>query len=267
MIKLHPVLVEKPWGVTQLPDPFEMPVRKHIGEIWFQGAEQEPRRSLLVKYLFTSQALSIQVHPNDEQARARGLLAGKEECWYILDAKPGASMGIGTTRPLDAEELQAAARTGEIEDLLQWHPVEPGMLFHIPPGTIHAIGAGITLLEVQQNNDITYRLYDYGRPRELHLADGSDVAEARPFPSEQQKHVDPEISSILLRAKHFTVAQITDDRRHIDINAPHDIVVIPLTGTIQVADITAMPGECLIVSRETPLTPNPGARALLAWTD
>lgn len=267
MIKLCPVLVEKPWGVTRLPDPFAMPAGKRIGEIWFQVAEQARPHSLLVKYLFTSQALSIQVHPNDDQARTRGLPAGKEECWYILEAKPGASLGIGTIRELDSEELQMAARTGEIEKLLQWHPVEPGMLFHIPPGTIHAVGAGITLLEVQQHNDITYRLYDYGRPRELHLADGSDVADARPFPSGQQQHVDPERSSILLRAKHFTVAQINDDRRHIDIDAPHDIMVIPLTGTIQVADFTAMPGECLIVSRETPLTPAPGARALLAWSD
>ena len=266
MIKLCPVLVEKPWGVTQLPNPFETPAGKRIGEIWFQVAEQEPPLSLLVKYLFTSQALSIQVHPNDDQALARGLRAGKEECWYILEAKPGATLGIGTTRPLDAEELQMAARTGEIEQLLHWHPVEPGMLFHIPPGTIHAIGAGITLLEVQQNNDITYRLYDYGRPRELHLADGSDVADARPFPPGQQQRVDPERSSILLRAKHFTIAQITDDRRYIDVDAQHDIMVIPVAGTIQIADFTAMPGECLIVSRETPLKPEAGARALLAWS-
>lgn len=266
MIKLCPVLVEKPWGVTQLPDPFETTAGKRIGEIWFQVAEQEPPLSLLVKYLFTSQALSIQVHPNDDQALARGLRAGKEECWYILEAKPGATLGIGTTRPLDAEELQMAARTGEIEQLLHWHPVEPGMLFHIPPGTIHAIGAGITLLEVQQNNDITYRLYDYGRPRELHLADGSEVADARPFPSEQQQQVDPERSSILLRAKHFTIAQITDDCRNIYLNAQHDIMVIPVAGTIQIEDFTAMPGECLIVSRETPLKPEAGARALLAWS-
>lgn len=265
MIKLCPVLVEKPWGATRLPSPFAMPAGKRIGEIWFQGAEPEPSLSLLVKYLFTSQALSIQVHPNDEQARNRGLPAGKEECWYILEAKPGASLGIGTIRDLDAEALREAARTGEIERLLQWHPVETGMLFHIPPGTIHAIGAGITLLEVQQNNDITYRLYDYGRPRELHLADASDVAVARPFPSEQLQRVDPERSAILLRANHFTVAQMTDDDRHIEIDAQHDIMVIPITGTIQVADFTAMPGDCLIVSRETLLRPLAGARALLAW--
>lgn len=266
MFKLCPVLVEKPWGVTRLPQPFEMPAGKRVGEIWFQGTEPAPPLSLLVKYLFTSQALSIQVHPNDEQARTRGLPAGKEECWYILDAKPGASLGIGTIRKLDAKELREAARTGEIEKLLHWHPVEPGMLFHVPPGTIHAIGAGITLLEVQQNNDITYRLYDYGRARELHLTDGSDVANARPFPSEQQQQVNPERSSILLRAKHFTIAQITDDCRNIDLDAQHDIVVIPVSGTIQIADFTAMPGECLIVSRETCLKPEPGARALLAWS-
>ena len=192
--------------------------------------------------------------------------AGKEECWYILEVEPGASLGIGTIRDLDARELQEAARTGEIERLLEWHPVEPGMLFHIPPGTIHAIGAGITLLEVQQNNDITYRLYDYGRPRELHLADGSDVAVARPFPSDQLQRVDPERSSILLRAEHFTVAQMTDDGLPIDLNAQHDIMVIPITGTIQVADFRAMPGDCLIISRETPLKPLAGARALLAWS-
>lgn len=266
MIELSPVLVEKPWGVTRLPAPFEVPAGKRIGEIWFQGAEHSPPLPLLIKYLFTSQALSIQVHPNDEQAVTRGLPAGKEECWYILDAEPGASLGIGTIRELDAKELQVAAQTGEIERLLQWHPVERGMLFHVPPGTIHAIGAGITLLEVQQNNDITYRLYDYGRPRALHLADGSDVADARPFPAERQLHVDPERSSILLKANHFTIAQITDDLRHIDADMQHDIFVIPVAGTILIGDVSAKPGECLIVNRRTQLKPEPGARALLAWS-
>src|SRR6185369_504382 len=117
-------------------------------------------------FLFTSQNLSVQVHPSGECG------VGKTEMWRILDAAPSAKIALGFTRPLDPDTLRAAAVSGEIEALLRWFPVTPGETYFIPAGTVHAIGAGITICEIQQNSDITYRLYDYGRPRELHLDQG-----------------------------------------------------------------------------------------------
>lgn len=179
-IRLHTKSVEKPWGRTDLPAIFPNPEGKKIGEIWFDGPDGE-HPPLLVKYIFTSEKLSIQVHPNNAEARERGLTGGKSECWYILDAEPGATLGIGTKRPLSPEELRAAALDGSIEALMDWKPVQAGSFFYIPAGTVHAIGGGVTLIEVQQNNDVTYRLYDYGRPRELHLDEGVSVSKAAPY--------------------------------------------------------------------------------------
>ena len=179
-IRLDTKYVEKPWGCDALPAPFDGDHGRRIGEVWFDGpAGRHP--ALLVKYIFTSERLSIQVHPDDAQGRARGLPGGKSECWLILDAQPGATLGMGTLDPLDGETLRSASLSGEIEQLMDWKPVSAGDFFYIPAGTVHAIGAGISLVVVQQNVDVTYRLYDYGRPRELHLDDGVAVSRARPY--------------------------------------------------------------------------------------
>jgi mannose-6-phosphate isomerase len=177
--------VEKPWGRDDIPPAFGAPAGQRIGEVWYEAPDGRPL-PLLVKWLFTSEKLSIQVHPSDDQARARGLASGKEECWYIVDAEPGAVLGIGTTQTLTADELRAASLSGEIEGLMDWKPVQAGDYFYIPAGTVHAIGAGITLVEVQQYADVTYRLYDYGRldtgvMRELHLEDGVAVSKAEVY--------------------------------------------------------------------------------------
>jgi mannose-6-phosphate isomerase len=186
-VRLHTKYVEKPWGRTDIPAIFGNDDGRKIGEIWFDGPEGR-HPPLLVKYLFTSEKLSIQVHPNDEEARNRGLSGGKSECWYVLDAQGDARLGIGTVRPLDPEQLRAASLDGTIEGLMDWKRVEPGSFFYIEAGTVHAIGGGVTVIEVQQNNDVTYRLYDYDRPRELHLDDGVAVSKAVPYPL-AEKHV------------------------------------------------------------------------------
>ena len=105
-MKLERRYVEKPWGRTALPSIFDAPENKRIGEVWFTGADDAP---LLVKYLFTSERLSIQVHPDDDEARARGLQRGKTECWTILDAEPSATLGLGLKREGSKDELRAAA--------------------------------------------------------------------------------------------------------------------------------------------------------------
>ena len=174
-LKLTWSAVEKPWGREDLPALFPNPERRKIGEVWFEGAKGS-ELPLLVKYLFTSERLSIQVHPDDAQARARGLARGKQECWYILECDEGAVLGIGLTRELSLAAMRAAIADGSIEGLIDWRPVSPGDFFLIPAGTVHAIGAGMTLVEIQQNSDVTYRLYDYGRPRALHLDEGLEVS-------------------------------------------------------------------------------------------
>jgi mannose-6-phosphate isomerase len=170
--------VERVWGRRTLPANFPRPAGDEpVGEIWFEapaGAE------LLVKYLFTSERLSIQVHPDDEAARRLGLPRGKDEAWYVLDAEPGAVIGLGLTHEVSRDALRDAALDGSIEALLDWRPVKAGDCFYSPAGTIHAIGGGLALIEIQQNLDLTYRLYDYGRPRELHLEEA--LAVARPGP-------------------------------------------------------------------------------------
>ena len=137
-------------------------------ERWYTA---EPPLPILVKLLSTADKLSVQVHPDGECG------VGKTEMWHILSAAPGAQIALGFEQPVGAEELRAAALSGDIERLLRWIPVHPGETYFIPAGTIHAIGAGIEICEIQQNSDITYRLYDYGRPRELHLDRALEAAD------------------------------------------------------------------------------------------
>jgi mannose-6-phosphate isomerase len=176
--RLRAIPVERVWGRRDIPAGFPSLPGVPVGEIWFETPRDA---ALLVKYLFTAERLSIQVHPDDAAARARGFPRGKDEAWYILDAAPGARIGLGLTHAVSRDALRAAARDGSIETLLDWRPVTKGELLYSPAGTIHAIGGGIALVEIQQNLDLTYRLYDYGRPRELHLEDGIAVADPRPW--------------------------------------------------------------------------------------
>jgi mannose-6-phosphate isomerase len=179
-IELSARPVERIWGRTLLPPPFESlgDGERTIGEIWFEAPEGRPE--LLVKYLFTSERLSIQVHPGADQPESPGAEGCKDEAWLVLDAEPGATIGLGLTRPVDREALKAAALSGEIERLLEWRPVRRGEILYSPAGTVHAIGAGLSVIEIQQNCDVTYRLYDYGRPRALQIEEA--VGAARPGP-------------------------------------------------------------------------------------
>jgi len=174
--------VEKPWGRHSLWPGFADPAPEAdpVGEIWFQDEANETAE-LLVKYLFTAEKLSIQVHPDDAAAQAAGHKRGKDEAWVILAAEPDSTIAIGTHHPVDSDHLRAAALDGSIEQLVDWKPVKADDVFYSPARTVHAIGAGITVVEIQQNVDLTYRLYDYGRPRELHLDEGIAASDAVPF--------------------------------------------------------------------------------------
>lgn len=165
---LVPVFHEKVWGSPDLAPWFENPENRKIGEVWLQHPSGRPT-PLLLKFLFTTGRLSVQVHPGDEYAARHHQSPGKTEMWHVLRSDPGAQVAIGLNRAVTAEELREASLSGEIESLLNWVPANPGDTFFVPAGTIHAIGEGLAICEIQQQSDVTYRLYDYGRPRELHL--------------------------------------------------------------------------------------------------
>jgi mannose-6-phosphate isomerase len=179
MIRLTPVFKEKVWGSTHLEPLFPDSPTK-IGEVWFEGA---PNLPLLVKFLFTTEKLSVQVHPDDAYARQHHDSLGKTEMWYVLAAEPGAQIAAGFREPITPSRLREASLSGKIENLLQWFDAAAGDTFFIPAGTVHTIGAGLTLCEIQQHSDITYRLYDYGRPRELHLDRAVAVSHLGPHPA------------------------------------------------------------------------------------
>ena len=245
-VRLPVRLVEKPWGRDDLPAPFTgVGAGARIGEIWFEPSPVLP--DLLIKYIFTSDKLSVQVHPNDAQAMAAGLgRAGKEECWLVLAAEPGACLGIGFDGPISAEEMRAAALDGSIEARLVWHKVRAGDFFYIPANTVHAIGAGVTVIEVQQTSDITYRLYDYGRPRELHLDAGIAVALGQPYDlARWHRHVDLAAGGArqLVAGPHFTLDVVYGAAARA---ADGPVLVIPLAGEVRVGGQLVAPGACAL---------------------
>jgi mannose-6-phosphate isomerase len=240
--KLAPHYVEKPWGRTQLPPMFRQTAGKQVGEIWFTADDELP---LLAKYLFTSEALSVQVHPSDAQAREQGFARGKTECWYILDADPGAEIGLGFRRAVSPAEVRDAIGQGSVEELMAFHPVRAGDFIFVEPGSVHAIGEGICLLEFQQNSDLTFRLYDYGRPRELHVDQSLAVARLEPFRGSVQR-VAADEQRVLVDGPAFTLV-------HSDQDALEDRRrwVLPLKGSVRCGEIAAEPGECLLVEPGT----------------
>jgi mannose-6-phosphate isomerase len=260
-MKLAKNLVEKPWGRTDIPPAFGEMGGRRIGEIWYEAVDGA-RLPILVKWLFTSEKLSVQVHPNDEQARERGLPSGKEECWYIVDAEPGAVLGMGTTKPLNSDVLRAASLSGEIEQLMDWKPVTAGDYFYIPAGTVHAIGAGITLVEVQQYADITYRLYDYGRPRELHLDDGIAVSDARPYGDVRSGKASGNMT--LVNGPHFWLAHICDQSGLDSLPSESPIWVVPLEGKVEFLTGAIGVGECLVVDSIAKISLKSQSRALIS---
>ncbi len=201
-VTLAPILVERIWGVDSLAPWHSGGANASIGEIWLTAetcvaevgagkghtlaeltaaapvAFGDPRGEgfpLLIKLLFPREKLSVQVHPDDAQAQALGMPRGKTECWYVLEAQPGAEVAVGFREPLSTEQIAASIQDGSIEVKLRMLPVKAGDMVFVDAGTVHAIGPGMVVLETQQYSDTTYRLWDYGRPRELHVEAGMAV--------------------------------------------------------------------------------------------
>ena len=216
MLELYPLLLEpyfspRPWGGLDLSPIYpDRRFEEKIGESWLTGddcriangplagrtllqvtgeygralvgdaAREEHRFPLLLKFLFPQDKLSVQVHPDDECARRVGQPWGKTECWYVAAAQPGAQVALGLKPGVTCAQLEEAIRRGQAEDLLNWVNVKRGELIYVAGGTVHAIAGGSILVETQQSSDTTYRLYDYGRPRELHLERGLAAVKERP---------------------------------------------------------------------------------------
>jgi mannose-6-phosphate isomerase len=228
MIRLTPTFKEKVWGSTHLEPLFPNSDRK-IGEVWFEGVDDLP---LLIKFLFTTEKLSVQVHPGDDYARVHHNSRGKTEMWHVLRAEPGAQIAAGFRETITPEKLREASLSGEIEQLLQWFDAAPGDTFFIPAGTVHAIGAGLTLCEIQQHSDVTYRLYDYGRARDLHIDQGLEVSHLGPYAARKDGQ-----GEILVSSPYFTTSKlcISNSAMHIQLQHPNRMelmVAIDGSGTL-----------------------------------
>jgi mannose-6-phosphate isomerase len=198
-----PEFYERVWGTRDLRPYFSRPVEgEPVGEVWLTGEEcrvangplagqtlldlalrygaaltgeaapEASRFPLLIKFLYPRQKLSVQVHPDDEGAGRVGASCGKTECWYVARAVEGAQVGLGLRPGITREMFRMAIEANQAEHMLNWLDVRAGEMIYVDAGTVHAVGANSILVETQQTSDITYRLYDYGRPRELHIDRG-----------------------------------------------------------------------------------------------
>jgi mannose-6-phosphate isomerase len=245
--------LSKPWGRRVLAAGFGTARRSRepLGEVWFESGCGED--ALLVKYLFTSQRLSIQVHPDDEAARALGLPRGKDEAWIILEAQPGAKIGLGLRQPVSREELRDAARSGQIEALMDWRPVRAGDVLYSPAGTIHALGPGLTLVEIQQNVDVTYRLYDYGRPRELHLDAAVAAADLQPFDHDRRPFALNSHRRVLAQGGKFVVERWTGGDQLLNATAEAPVWLVPLSRGARADEDRLQPGQVYVARGATRL--------------
>ncbi|MET4279992.1 mannose-6-phosphate isomerase [Bradyrhizobium sp. F1.2.2] len=243
----------KPWGSLDLRPWSEAPTSGGpIGELWFERPGlAAPKTALLLKMLFTTEPLSIQVHPDDAFARSIGLANGKTEAWYIVSAIPGAGVAVGLNHPRSAAELRTAITDGSIADVVAWQLVHPGEVIFIPAGTIHAIGAGIVLVEIQQHSDATFRLFDYGRERQLHIDNAVAVATAGPrqiqLPSERLSGA----RTVLTVNSHFAL-ELTDFAPGSVwmLDAPKETWLLAIEGQAQLGSTRLAPGEAIFLEAD-----------------
>jgi mannose-6-phosphate isomerase len=243
--------MHKPWGVSDL-QPWSSidGTGDAVGELWFERADAEnaPVPALLMKLLFTSEPLSIQVHPDDTFARAMGMPNGKSEAWYIISAKPGAQIGIGLKRRVTPQELRASITNGSIVELVQWRPVAKGDVIFVPAGTIHALGAGIVLAEIQQRSDTTFRLFDYGRARELHIDNGVAVANAWPLRSPVKPTRLTDERTVLVASRHFVLERVDlEEASSWALVAEPETWVLVLDGHAAIGLATVSIGQAMFV--------------------
>lgn len=252
-LRLSPEFVERVWGARSLAPIYSREsTGTPVGEVWLTGeackvtngpltgtsladvscrfgrellgdsARDVSRFPLLIKFLFPRQKLSVQVHPDDEAAARVGQPCGKTECWYVLQAEPGAQIGLGLKPGTTKAEVERAIHENRMEQLLNWIDLRAGDLIYVDAGTVHTIGPGAVIVEIQQNSDTTYRLYDYGRPRELHITAGMQATkefthagkvERQPGHGENGKHQMNLVTSPCFIVDKFALSRPWEFRR------------------------------------------------------
>ncbi len=243
----------KPWGVADLGPWCSLDHGSGpIGELTYERADAAaPAASLLLKLLFTSAPLSIQVHPDDAYAKSIDLPNGKSEAWYVLDAAPGARVALGLTRAVTRDQLRRAIDDGSIEQLVRWQAVDQHDAISVPAGTVHAIGAGLVIAEIQQRSDATFRLFDYGRNRGLHADDGVSVAHlgAAAFQIAPRQLSDERL--LLVSNAHFVFERIAlQPGSHCSLDAAGETWLLAINGDAKVGPFEITQGRGIFAQAE-----------------
>ncbi|MEY9879029.1 mannose-6-phosphate isomerase [Bradyrhizobium sp. USDA 329] len=247
-------VARKPWGVADIRPWSRIDISGDaVGELWFDRVDKDaPGSALLLKLLFTSQPLSIQVHPDDEFARAIDLPNGKTEAWYILSAAPGARVALGLKRRLTSQALRAAIRDGSIAGLMQWRPVAKGDFVFVPGGTIHAIGAGIVLAEIQQRSDTTFRLFDFGRHRELHEDDAVAASDAGPLRPQSAPRRLADARRVLVASPQFVLERIDlQPNSHWALETDRETWILVIEGRGRIGRTNATMGDAIFIEADS----------------
>ena len=240
--------VSKPWGLTDLRPFGDNGSGEPIGELWFTRFAGAPKPALLLKLLFTSEPLSIQVHPTDGYAASIGLPNGKSEAWYILAAAPNAKVAAGLKRRLSPTDLRAAIEDGSIVEIVHWRPVVTGDVISVPAGTIHAIGAGLVLAEIQQNSDATFRIFDFGRGRELHVDDAVAAANAGPAGPPALPYGLSQARTLLVASAFFVIERVNlAAGSSWSIDAEGETWLLVLDGDAGIGSLNAVTGQAVFL--------------------
>jgi len=246
-------LLPKPWGSLDLRPWNARDVSGGaVGEIWFQrGDPDAPEPALLLKLLFANEPLSIQVHPDDDFARSIGLPRGKTEAWYILSAAPGAKVALGLKHDATAKHLRASIEDGSIADLVRWREVHTGEVIFVPAGTIHAIGPGLVIAEIQQTSDATFRMFDFGRGRELHADNAVAVAIAGPALAQPAPVRLNDARTLLIASPCFVLERIDlAPGSDWEIDGSGETWLLVIDGGTHAGEMTLSTGEALFLQAD-----------------
>lgn len=266
------VTLQKPWGVSDLlPWSSAKVDGSAVGEIWFERSSRTAEDpSLLLKLLFTSQPLSIQVHPSDTYAQSIGLPNGKTEAWYVLNAAPGAKVALGVKEEITPPQLRSAIESGQLPGIVHWRPVTAGDTIFVPAGTIHAIGAGLVIAEIQQRSDLTFRMFDYGRQRELHIENAIAVADTSPADIRAQPKRLTDQRTALVCGPYFVFESIDlpPDSGWL-LEAKHETWLLVVKGSARVGTSNIIIGDAIFAQSESvEIRAGPfGMQALVAYAD
>lgn len=284
---MKPYFDPRPWGVRDLAPIYDFhvhPGEESIGEVWLtwdnceiangplagtklgeackrygrvlvgESARDADRYPLLIKFLFPQDKLSVQVHPDDETAQKQGEPCGKTECWYVMDAQPHAQIALGLKPGTSREQFEQSIHENRAEELLNWIGLDKGDMIFVEAGTVHTLGGGSVILETQQNSDTTFRLYDYGRPRELHIRQGMEAIKETTAAGKVQRELLGEGQERLIGNQHFVVERFALDQpktfRSEAGRSAQNIIVLDGCAAIEVAGtqpILVQRGEAAII--------------------